>query len=48
MSGPRSIKCSQEISLVEVPEDAADHVISTLGRSKIRGKKVTVRRDGEK
>jgi len=43
-----AIEIAERFSLVEVPEDAADHVITTLGRSKIRGKKVTVRRDGEK
>ncbi|MGZ5113721.1 MAG: DbpA RNA binding domain-containing protein, partial [Usitatibacter sp.] len=43
-----AIEIAERFSLVEVPEDAAEHVIATLGRSTIRGKKVTVRRDGEK
>jgi ATP-dependent RNA helicase DeaD len=43
-----AIEIAERFSLVEVPQDAADHVIATLGRSTIRGKKVTVRRDGEK
>jgi ATP-dependent RNA helicase DeaD len=43
-----SIEIADRFSLVEVPEESADHVIKILGKSLIRGKKVTVRRDGEK
>ena len=32
-------------SIVEVPEDKADHVIRALSASTIKGKRVRVRRD---
>ncbi len=43
-----AIEITDRFSLVEVPEDAANHVIQVLRDSTIRGKKVSVRRDGEK
>jgi ATP-dependent RNA helicase DeaD len=39
------IEIADGFSLVEVPEEAADHVIRSLKRSSIRGNKVTIRRD---
>jgi ATP-dependent RNA helicase DeaD len=39
------IEIADAFSLVEVPEEAADHVIASLKRSSIRGNKVTIRRD---
>ena len=39
------IEIADSFSLVEVPEAAADHVISAMKRSAIRGNKVTIRRD---
>jgi ATP-dependent RNA helicase DeaD len=41
-----AIEIADDFSLVEVPADAADHVIEALRRTKIRGKRVMVRRDG--
>jgi ATP-dependent RNA helicase DeaD len=41
-----AIEIADDFSLVEVPADAADHVIERLRRTKIRGKRVMVRRDG--
>jgi len=41
-----AIEIADKFSLVEVPADAADHVIETLRSTKIRGKRVQVRRDG--
>jgi ATP-dependent RNA helicase DeaD len=43
-----AIEITDRFSLVEVPEEAANQVIKALRETKIRGKKVTVRRDGEK
>ncbi len=40
-----AIEITQNFSLVEVPEHAADEVIAALGRSTIKGKKATVRLD---
>jgi ATP-dependent RNA helicase DeaD len=40
-----AIEITQNFSLVEVPDHAADEVIAALGRSTIKGKKATVRRD---
>ncbi|HEY4997852.1 MAG TPA: helicase-related protein, partial [Usitatibacter sp.] len=40
-----AIEISERFSLVEVPEDAANQVIKALRDTKIRGKKVSVRRD---
>jgi ATP-dependent RNA helicase DeaD len=40
-----AIEITQNFSLVEVPEHAADEVIVALGRSTIKGKKTTVRLD---
>jgi ATP-dependent RNA helicase DeaD len=40
-----AIEIADEFSLVEVPADAANHIIEVLRRAKIRGKRVTVRRD---
>jgi ATP-dependent RNA helicase DeaD len=39
------IDIADRFSLVEVPEDLADPVIEALRQSKIKGKKVTVRRE---
>jgi ATP-dependent RNA helicase DeaD len=39
------IEIADGFSLVEVPHDAADHVIAAMKRSSIRGNKVTIRRD---
>jgi ATP-dependent RNA helicase DeaD len=41
-----AIEIADDFSLVEVPADAADQVIEALRRTKIRGKRVVVRRDG--
>lgn len=40
-----AIEITDRFSLVEVPESAADKVISALRRSTIKGRKPTVRRD---
>jgi ATP-dependent RNA helicase DeaD len=40
-----AIQIGDDFSLVDVPEDAAAHVIDALRATKIKGKKVTVRRD---
>ena len=42
-----AIEIADNFSLVEVPAEAADHVIDALRNTKIRGKKVSVRRDGD-
>ncbi len=42
-----AIEIADNFSLVEVPAEAADQVIYALRSTKIRGKKVNVRRDGE-
>jgi ATP-dependent RNA helicase DeaD len=42
-----AIEIADQFSLVEVPADAADHVIEALRSTKLRGKRVQVRRDGE-
>ena len=39
------IEIADAFSLVEVPEDMADHVIAAMKRASIRGNKVTIRRD---
>jgi ATP-dependent RNA helicase DeaD len=41
------IEIADSFSLVEVPEEMADHVIKSMKRSSIRGNKVTIRRDRE-
>lgn len=41
----QGIEISDRFSLVDVPDDAADHVIETLDGTRIRGRKVNVRRD---
>ena len=40
-----AIQITDRFSIVEVPEELADQVISAIGRTKLRGKKVRVRRD---
>ena len=40
-----AIDVTDGFSLVDVPSDAADAVIAALGRAKVRGRTVTVRRD---
>ena len=40
-----SIDITERFSIVEVPEDAANEIISALTATKIKGKKVQVRRD---
>jgi ATP-dependent RNA helicase DeaD len=39
------IEITDRFSLVEVPEDAADEVIAALERTRVKGRKVAVRRD---
>ena len=39
------IQIAERFSVVSVPEGRADHVIRALQQSKIRGRRVTVRRD---
>jgi len=41
----RGIEIADRFSLVDVPDEAADHVIESLDGSRIRGRKVHVRRD---
>jgi ATP-dependent RNA helicase DeaD len=43
-----AIEIGDRFSLVEVPESAADEVIATMRRSKIKGKKTTVRRERDR
>jgi ATP-dependent RNA helicase DeaD len=40
-----AIEIADRFSLVEVPEGAADHVVSALRGRSIKGKKTTVRRE---
>jgi len=40
-----AIEIADRFSLVEVPEAAADHVVSALRGRSIKGKKTTVRRE---
>jgi ATP-dependent RNA helicase DeaD len=40
-----SIEIHQKFALVEVPESAADDVVSALRATMIKGRKATVRRD---
>lgn len=40
-----AIEISDRFSLVELPEDVVDHVISALRATKVKGKRHTVRRD---
>ena len=42
-----SIEIADRFSLVEVPQSAADEVISRLRGTTIKGRKATVRRDRE-
>ncbi len=42
-----AIEIADQFSLVEVPAEAADHVIDALRNTKLRGKRVQVRRDRE-
>jgi ATP-dependent RNA helicase DeaD len=39
------IEIADGFSLVDVPEEMADHVIAVMKRASLRGKRVTVRRD---
>jgi ATP-dependent RNA helicase DeaD len=39
------IEIADAFSLVEVPEEMADHVIASMKRASIRGNRVTIRRD---
>jgi ATP-dependent RNA helicase DeaD len=39
------VEISDQSALVEIPAEAADHVIDALRRTKLRGRRVTVRRD---
>jgi ATP-dependent RNA helicase DeaD len=39
------VEISDHSALVEIPAEAADHVIDALRRTKLRGRRVTVRRD---
>jgi ATP-dependent RNA helicase DeaD len=39
------IEVTERFSVVEVPEDAAEHVIESLNGARLRGRRVTVRRD---
>jgi ATP-dependent RNA helicase DeaD len=41
-----AIEIADDHTLVEVPADAAERVITALRRSKIRGRRAVVRRDG--
>jgi ATP-dependent RNA helicase DeaD len=41
-----AIEIADDFSLVEVPSDAVDRIIEALRRTKVRGKRVSVRRDG--
>jgi ATP-dependent RNA helicase DeaD len=43
-----AIEIADRFALVEVPETAADHVIAALRGSTIKGRKATVRREGER
>jgi ATP-dependent RNA helicase DeaD len=40
-----AIQITDRYSIVEVPEELADQVVEAIGRTKLRGKKVRVRRD---
>ena len=40
-----AIRITERFSIVEVPADAADEVIAALGRTTIRGRRASVRRD---
>jgi ATP-dependent RNA helicase DeaD len=41
----RGIEITERFSLVEIPEDAAEHVIESLNGARLRGRKINVRRD---
>lgn len=41
----RGIEVAERFSVVEVPEDAAEHVIESLNGARLRGRRVNVRRD---
>ncbi|MFM8271050.1 MAG: helicase-related protein, partial [Gemmata sp.] len=41
----RGIEITERFSVVEVPEDAADHVIESLDGARLRGRRVLARRD---
>ncbi len=41
----RGIEITDRFSIVEIPEDAAEHVIESLNGSRLRGRKINVRRD---
>ena len=41
----RGIEITDRFSLVEIPEDAADHVIESLNGARLRGRRINVRRD---
>jgi ATP-dependent RNA helicase DeaD len=40
-----AIEISERFSLVEVPDELADDIVTAMGRANLRGKRVTVRRD---
>jgi len=40
-----AIEITDRFSLVDVPEEAADHIVETMRKTMLRGKKVLVRRD---
>jgi ATP-dependent RNA helicase DeaD len=40
-----AIEIADRFSLVEVPEELADSIITALAKSRIKGKKVPVRRE---
>ncbi len=42
------IEITERFALVEVPEAAADEVVSALRSTMIKGRKATVRRDGKR
>ncbi len=41
----RGIEITERFSLVEIPEDAAEHVIESLNGARLRGRRINVRRD---
>jgi ATP-dependent RNA helicase DeaD len=41
----RGIEITERFSLVEIPEDAAEHVIESLNGARLRGRRISVRRD---
>jgi ATP-dependent RNA helicase DeaD len=41
----RGIEITDRFSIVEIPEDAAEHVIESLNGARLRGRRINVRRD---